>query len=189
MPTSVFCLASTDVQASQIVESLKMAGFRLNDISILFPDKRGSRDFALKEGAKASEGAAAGVATGGVVGGALGWIIGIGAMAIPGVGPFIAAGPVMAALSGVAIGAAIGGLSGTLIGLGLPEYEAKRYEGMIREGRILISVNADNGIWAGKARKIFEGAGSEDIGPSSEYTTAAKSPVRKSSAKSKVTAV
>jgi hypothetical protein len=185
MATSVYGLAASDGQANTIVQSLTNAGFRLDDISVLFPDKASSRDFAHEKNTKAPEGAAAGGATGGVVGGALGWMAGIGLLAIPGIGPFIAAGPIMAALSGAAIGAAVGGLTGTLIGMGMPEYEAKRYEGKIREGRILISVHADNGEWATKAKQVLKSAGAEDIGSSGEAGAATKSPVGDKSAQSK----
>jgi outer membrane lipoprotein SlyB len=168
MPTSVYGLAASDTQANSAVKALESAGFRIDDISVLFPDKSSSRDFAIEKHTRAPEGAAAGGATGGIVGGALGWIVGIGALAIPGVGPFIAAGPILAALSGAAIGAAVGGLTGTLIGLGLSEYEAKRYEGKIREGGILISVHADNHDWVGRAKKVFTEKGITDIGASGE---------------------
>src|SRR5207342_3889345 len=141
---SVFCITTSRNQADQIVERLKTANFSNNDISVLFPDKGTTRDFAHEKNTKAPEGAAAGAGTGGVVGGALGWIVGIGALAIPGVGPFIAAGPIMAALSGAAIGATVGGITGALIGLGIPEYEAKRYEGKIRAGNILVSVHSED---------------------------------------------
>lgn len=177
MPTSVYGLASSDREANSVVQALKGAGFRMDDISVLFPDKTSTRDFAHEKNTKAPEGAAAGGATGGVVGGALGWMVGIGMLAIPGVGPFIAAGPILAALSGAAIGAAVGGLTGTLIGLGMPEYEAKRYEGKIREGRILISVHADSSDWADRAKKILKDGGIEDIGASSEAGAKTKSPV------------
>jgi hypothetical protein len=176
MSTSVYALATNDVQANNIVASLQNAGFRSDDISVLFPDKTSTRDFAHEKNTKAPEGAATGGTAGGVIGGALGWMAGIGMLAIPGVGPFIAAGPIMAALSGAAIGAAVGGLTGTLIGLGMPEYEAKRYEGKIREGRILISVHADNGEWASRAKKIFKDSGAEDIGSSGEAS--AKEPAK-----------
>src|SRR5512138_2393917 len=143
--TSVFCLARDEGQASRIVEDLKLAGFSYNDISVLLPDKGSTREFAHEKGTKAPEGAVTGVGAGGVLGGALGWLVGVGALAIPGVGPFIAAGPIMAALSGAALGAAAGGIVGSLVGMGIPEYEAKRYEGRIREGRILLSVHCDDG--------------------------------------------
>src|ERR1700723_3820597 len=139
---SVFCIATNRTQADQIVDRLKDAGFSNNDISVLFPDKDTTRDFAHEKNTKAPEGIATGVSTGGVVGGALGWLAGIGALAIPGVGPFIAAGPILAALSGAAVGAAVGGIAGGLVGLGIPELEAKRYEGKIKAGNMLLSVHA-----------------------------------------------
>jgi hypothetical protein len=145
-----------------------MAGFSNNDISVLFPDKHGTKDFAHEQHTKAPEGAATGAGTGGLVGGALGWLAGIGTLAIPGAGPFIAAGPIMAALSGAAIGAAVGGITGTLIGMGIPEYEAKRYEGKIRAGNILISVHTDDGEQVRTAKEIFEEVGAEDISSTSE---------------------
>src|SRR5688572_13780756 len=143
MSKSVFCLSDNEGQAERIVQELKAAGFSNNDISVLFPDKRGTKDFAHEQHTKAPEGAAAGAGTGGILGGAVGWLAGIGALAIPGIGPFVAAGPLMAALSGAAVGAAIGGIAGALVGMGIPEYEAKRYEGKVREGNILISVHAE----------------------------------------------
>jgi len=163
MAKAVFCLARTEAQATTIVEQLKEANFSTNDISALLPDKTGTRDFAHEQHTKAPEGAATGAGTGGVVGGALGWLVGIGALAIPGLGPFIAAGPILAALSGAAAGAALGGLTGALIGLGIPEYEAKRYEGKIKDGNILISVHADDSTERDRAKAIFERAGAEDI--------------------------
>src|SRR5437773_10681516 len=134
---AVFCLTRDEGQACTIVDNLKTAGFSNSDISVLLPDKAGTRDFAHEKGTKAPEGAITGAGTGGVLGGAFGWLAGIGALAIPGIGPFIAAGPIMAALSGAAIGAAAGGIAGALIGLGIPELEAKRYEEKLKEGNIL----------------------------------------------------
>jgi hypothetical protein len=165
---AVFCLARTEEQAVRIAEDLKAAGFSNNDISALFPDKDGSRDFAHEQHTKAPEGAATGAGTMGVLGGALGWLAGIGAIAIPGVGPFIAAGPILGALSGAAAGAAMGGIAGALIGLGIPEYEAKQYEGKIKGGNILISVHTENGGDRSRAKEIFQRAGAEDISSSSE---------------------
>src|SRR5512141_1302857 len=141
---SVFCITTSRGQAEGIVDQLKNARFSSNDISVLFPGKDTTRDFAHEKNTKAPEGAVTGAGTGGVLGGALGWIVGIGALAIPGVGPFIAAGPIMAALSGAAIGAAAGGIAGGLIGLGIPEIEAKRYDGRIKAGNLLISVHTEN---------------------------------------------
>jgi hypothetical protein len=160
---SVFCIATSRDQAEQIVGQLKAASFSNNDISVLFPDKETSRDFAHEKNTKAPEGAVTGASTGGVLGGALGWIAGIGALAIPGVGPFIAAGPIIAALSGAAVGAAVGGIAGGLIGLGIPEIEAKRYEGKIRQGNLLISVHTENSDEISRAKDIFTNAGAQDI--------------------------
>jgi hypothetical protein len=171
---SVFCIASSQAEAEVIVNHLKQANFSNSDISVLFPDKETSRDFAHEKHTKAPEGALAGVGTGGVLGGALGWIAGIGALAIPGVGPFIAAGPIIAALSGAAIGAAAGGIAGGLIGLGIPEIEAKRYEGKIKAGNILISVHAENSDEIRKAKEIFEKAGAQDICVTGESSVPAK---------------
>jgi hypothetical protein len=168
MAQAVFCLAKTEAQAISIVDQLKAAGFSANDISVLLPDTSGTKDFAHEHHTKAPEGAAAGAGTGGIVGGALGWLVGIGALAIPGLGPFIAAGPIMAALSGAAAGAALGGVTGALIGLGIPEYEAKRYEGKIKEGNVLISVHAEDRTERARAKRIFEQAGAEDISDTAE---------------------
>jgi hypothetical protein len=168
MAQAVFGLAKSEAHAITIVEQLKAAGFSSNDISVLFPDKTGTRDFATEHHTKAPEGAAAGAGTGGVLGGALGWLAGIGALAIPGLGPFIAAGPIMAALSGAAAGAALGGIAGALIGLGIPEYEAKRYEGKIKEGNVLISVHTDDRTERSRAKQILEQAGAEDVADTAE---------------------
>ena len=150
------------------VDALRAAGFRNTDISLLFPENVGSKDFAHEKGTKAPEGATAGAGSGAVIGGVLGWLAGIGALAIPGVGPFIAAGPIMAALAGVGVGGAIGGITGALIGLGIPEYEAKRYEGRIREGGILLSVHSDDSQWAKRAKMILEQTGAQDISSTGE---------------------
>src|SRR6478736_4847748 len=168
MEKAVFCIAKTEAQATSIVDQLKTAGFSGDDISVLLPDKSGTRDFAHEQHTKAPEGAATGAGTGGVLGGALGWLIGIGSLAIPGVGPFIAAGPIMAALAGAGVGAAVGGLSGALVGLGIPEYEAKQYEGKIKQGNILISVHSENSEERKRAKDIFERAGAHDISSTAE---------------------
>lgn len=168
---SVFCIATSRQLADQIVDQLKAARFSNNDISVLFPDKGTSRDFAHEKHTKAPEGAVAGAGTGGVLGGALGWIAGIGALAIPGVGPFIAAGPIIAALSGAAVGAAVGGIAGGLIGLGIPEIEAKRYEGKIKAGNLLISVHTESSEEIARAKDIFTKAGAEDICTTGEAST------------------
>ena len=160
---SVFCIATSRAQAEVIVEQLKVASFSNNDISVLFPDKDTTRDFAHEKSTKAPEGIATGASTGGVIGGALGWVAGIGALAIPGVGPFIAAGPIIAALSGAAVGATVGGIAGGLIGLGIPEIEAKRYEGKIKEGNLLLSVHTESSDEISRAKDIFAKAGAQDI--------------------------
>lgn len=172
MAKSVLCIVNSRTQASAIVEDLKSAGFAANDISALFPDKDTSRDFAHDKATKAPEGAAAGAATGTLLGGALGWLAGIGALAIPGLGPFIAAGPIMAALGGAGVGAAAGGLTGGLVGLGIPEYEAKQYEGKIRGGNILLSVHTDDGDQVSKVKEIYKRHGAEDV----SYTGESKPP-------------
>jgi len=167
---SVFCIATSRVQAEGIVNSLKDAGLANNDISVLFPDRDTTRDFAHEKHTKAPEGIAAGATSGGVIGGALGWLAGIGALAIPGVGPFIAAGPILAALSGAAVGATVGGVAGGLIGLGVPELEAKRYEGKLKAGNILLSVHTEDSDELKTAEEIFKAAGAGDICATSEST-------------------
>lgn len=168
---SVFCITTSRAHADRIVDRLKVASFSNNDISVLFPDQSTTRDFAHEKSTKAPEGAVAGAGTGGIVGGALGWIAGIGALAIPGVGPFIAAGPILAALSGAAVGAAVGGITGALVGLGIPELEAKRYEGKVRAGNILISVHTESSEEIARAREIFAKAGAQDICTTGEAST------------------
>src|SRR5437660_1617966 len=172
---SVFGLVDNENDASDIVEDLESAGFSNEDISVLFPDKTGTKDFGHEKSTKAPEGATAGVGTGLVLGGTLGWIAGIGALAIPGVGPFIAAGPILAALSGVAAGGTVGGIAGALIGMGIPEYEAKRYEGKIREGNILISVHAENSDEVSRAKDVFKNAGAEDVAYTGEESVSDQS--------------
>jgi len=167
---AVFCIADTVAQAESVVSQLQSDGFSNNDISVLFPDDRGTKDFAHEKHTKAPEGATTGASAGGVLGGALGWLVGIGTLAIPGLGPFVAAGPIMAALSGAAVGAAVGGVTGALVGMGIPEYEAKRYEGKIREGNILISVHCENNREKERVKEIFEGAKAHDISASHEVS-------------------
>lgn len=175
MAKAIFCIVRDYVKASNIVSDLQAAGFSNNDISVLMPDKEGTRDFAHVHSTKAPEGAATGAGAGGVLGGALGWLAGIGSLAIPGVGPFIAAGPIMAALSGAAVGAALGGLTGALVGLGIPEFEAKRYEGKIKGGNVLVSVHSDNSDETKRAKEIFERNGAEDISTSGEASVPGES--------------
>lgn len=150
------------------VQTLKDGGFRSTDISVLFPQNIGNKDFAHEKGTKAPEGAATGAGAGAVVGGVLGWLVGIGSLAIPGVGPFIAAGPIVAALEGVGAGGAVGGLAGGLIGLGLPEYEAKRYQGRVNAGGILLSVHSDSSDWTKRAKEVLQRTGAQDISSTGE---------------------
>ena len=165
--SSVFCIANSASQAEQIVEDLQSAGFDVSEISVLMPDTAGKHDFGHVKATKAPEGATTGATAGGVTRGVLGLLAGIGALAIPGVGPFIAAGPIMAALSGAALGATTGGLVGGLIGLGIPEIEAKRYEQKLRAGNYLIAVDARDSDQVDRAKEIFKSAGAEDISTSS----------------------
>jgi hypothetical protein len=168
MARAVFCLVRDEMAAQAVVTSLRAAGFSGDDISVLFPDKSGTRDFAHEQHTKVPEGAATGAATGGVLGGVAGWLVGAGTLAIPGLGPFVAAGPILAALSGAGIGAATGGLVGALVGMGVPEYEAKRYEGKIRDGNILISVHTEDGDERRRAKDILEQHGAGDVSDAGE---------------------
>ncbi len=163
MSDAVICIAKTLVQAETIVSRLESAGVPTSDISVLMPDRAGSRDFAYEHSTKAPEGATIGSSAGGVAGGVLGLLAGIGALAIPGVGPFIAAGPIMAALSGAAVGATVGGIGGALVGLGMPEYEAKQYEAKLKDGNILISVHTHESKQAKNIKKILEDENAEAI--------------------------
>jgi hypothetical protein len=168
---AVFGIYSTQLGLESGVDALKSAGFSNNDISVLFPDKEGTHDFAHANSTKAPEGAATGAGTGAVLGGGLGWLAGIGALAIPGLGPFIAAGPIMAALAGAGVGGAVGGLTGALIGMGIPEYEAKRYEGRVKDGGILISIHSDNSDETKRAKTILEQTGAEDVSSTGEVAS------------------
>src|SRR5229473_4143303 len=161
--TAVFGIYHDRLSTENAVAALMEAGFRNTDISVLFPENAGTKDLGHEKNTKAPEGLATGASSGAVIGGTLGWLVGIGAIAIPGLGPFIAAGPIMAALSGAAAGAALGGVTGALIGFGIPEYEAKRYEGKLKEGNLLISVHTDDSTERERAKTIFEEAGAEDI--------------------------
>lgn len=166
--TAVFGIYSTERDAAEAVDQLRAAGFRNTDVSVLFSENAGNKDFAHEKNTKAPEGAAAGASSGAVLGGALGWLAGIGALAIPGLGPFVAAGPIMALLSGVGVGGALGGVTGALIGAGMPEYEAKRYEGRIRKGGVLLSVHCDDAEFEKRAKKVLENTGAQDISSSAE---------------------
>src|SRR3954466_8619394 len=162
MSKSVFGIATTQGQAERIVQQLQAQGFATSEISVLMPDTGGTRDIGHVKATKAPEGATTGAATGGVTGGVLGLLAGVGALAIPGLGPFIAAGPLMAALSGAATGAAVGGLTGGLVGMGIPEIEAKRYEGKVAGGNILIAVHTEDTDTQKKVETILEREGAHD---------------------------
>ena len=166
--TAVFGLYPNHSSVESSVATLREAGFRNTDISVLFPQNEGSKDFAHEKGTKAPEGTAIGAGTGAVVGGTLGWLMGIGALAIPGLGPFIAAGPIMVALAGMGVGGAAGGITGALIGMGVPEYLATRYEGRVKDGGILLSVHSDNSDWTKRAKEILERTGGQDIASTAE---------------------
>jgi hypothetical protein len=166
--TAVFGIYRDQASVENAVDALRQAGFRNTDISVLFPENEGTKDFAHEKNTKAPEGAATGATSGAVIGGGLGWLAGIGALAIPGLGPFIAAGPIMAALAGAGAGGVVGGLTGALVGMGIPEYEAKRYEGRVKEGGILLSVHSDNSEWTKKAKEILERTGAQDISSTGE---------------------
>lgn len=172
MKKAVIGIVQTQYQAEKIVEQLQANGFLPSDISVLFPDRAGTSDFAIEHATKAPEGAAAGAATGGILGGAFGLLVGIGALAIPGLGPFIAAGPLMATLSGAAVGAGAGGIAGALIGMGIPELEAKLYEGKVKSGNILVAVHTDDSRHQKRARAIFDLADAEDVSTMSESSGA-----------------
>ena len=166
--TAVFGIYSSKEQVEDTLQALRSDNFRTEDISILFSENEGSKDFAHVKSTKAPEGASAGAASGAVLGGVLGWLAGIGAIAIPGIGPFIAAGPIMAALAGAGVGGTVGGITGSLVGMGIPEYEAKRYEGRIRKGGYLLSVHCDDGDWVSKAKEVLRRTGAEDISSTGE---------------------
>jgi hypothetical protein len=166
--TAVFGIYKSVEQAERAVDHILAAGFSNNDISVLLPDIRSSKEFAHEKNTKAPEGTTTGVTTGGVVGGTLGLLAGIGALAIPGVGPFIAAGPIMGALAGLGAGAAVGGLIGALVGMGIPEYEAKRYEGRVKAGGVLLSVHCDTSNEISRAKDLLKATGAEDIASAGE---------------------
>jgi len=166
--TAAYGIYRNRTQVEDAVDKIIAAGFRNEDISVLLPENQGTKDFAHEKNTKAPEGTTTGVAAGGAVGGTLGLLAGIGALAIPGLGPFIAAGPIMGALAGLGVGGAVGGLIGALVGMGIPEYEAKRYEGRVKEGGILLSVHCDNSDWVKRAKDLLEQTGAEDISSTGE---------------------
>src|SRR5579862_1250632 len=166
--TAVFGIYKTVAQAERSVDALIAGGFPGSAISVLTPDTSSTREFAHHKDTKAPEGTTAGVTAGGAIGGTLGVLVGIGALAIPGLGPFIAAGPIMAGLAGLGAGGAVGGLIGALVGVGIPEYEAKRYEGRIKDGGVLLSVHCDNSDWVKRAKEMLKETGAEDIASTGE---------------------
>jgi len=170
--TAVFGIYRSVEHAERAVDTLIAAGFANSAISVLAPDTRSTREFAHHKDTKAPEGTAAGATTGGVVGGTLGVLAGVGALAIPGLGPFIAAGPIMAGLAGLGIGGAVGGLVGALIGMGIPEYEAKRYEGHVKDGGTLLSVHCDTAQQVSSAKDMLKSSGATDIASTGESAAA-----------------
>ncbi|MBV9154839.1 MAG: general stress protein [Acidobacteriaceae bacterium] len=166
--TAVYGIYANRTMAEDAVDRLLSSGFRNEDISVLLQDNAGTKDFAHKKDTKAPEGTTTGVVAGGAIGGTLGLLAGIGALAIPGVGPFIAAGPIMGALAGVGTGGVVGGIIGALVGMGIPEYEAKRFEGRIKSGGVLLSVHCDSSDWVGKAKDLLKQTGAEDVSSSGE---------------------
>src|SRR5678810_247449 len=166
--TAVFGIYPSYEAVERGVDALRSAGFRNTDISVLFPENEGTKEFAHEKGTKAPEGVTVGAGTGAVVGGTLGLLAGIGALAIPGLGLFIAAGLIMGALAGAGTGGVVGGLIGALVGMGIPEYEAKRYEGLVKNGGILLSAHCDNSDWVGRAKDVLKQSGAEDISSAGE---------------------
>jgi hypothetical protein len=166
--TAVFGIYPNRAAVEEAVDQLRAAGFRGADVSVLFSDNQGTKDFAHEKATKAPEGASTGVAAGGLAGGVLGWLTGIGALAIPGLGPLVAAGPIVAALAGAGALGAVGGMIGALAGMGIPEYEAKRYEGRVREGGVLLSVHCDNSDWVSRAKNMLRQTGAQDIASAGE---------------------
>src|SRR4030081_841883 len=171
---SVFGIYSSRSTVENTVLALKNAGFQQSDVSVLLPENLGNREIATEKNTKAPEGATAGGGTGAVIGGTLGWLVGVGALAIPGLGPFIAAGPIMAALAGAGVGGAVGGVTGGLLGLGVPEYEAKRYQDRLAKGGILLAVHCDTSEEVKRAKDILERTGAEDISTAGETSADVK---------------
>jgi len=171
---SVFGIYSSRSGVENAVTALRDAGFQQSDVSVLLPENLGNREMATQKNTKAPEGATAGAGSGAVIGGTLGWLVGIGALAIPGLGPFIAAGPIMAALAGAGVGGAVGGVTGALVGMGIPEYEAKRYEGRLQKGGILVSVHCDISEEVKRAKDILQRTGAEDISTAGEASADVK---------------
>ncbi len=173
---AVFGIYSSVSQAERAVDVLVQSGFPSADISVLLPDVRGTKDFAHEKQTKAPEGTTTGGIAGGVVGGTLGLLAGIGTLAIPGFGPFIAAGPIMAALAGVGAGGVVGGIIGALVGMGIPEYEAKRYEGRLKQGGVLLSVHCNTSDQVSRAKELMKGTAAEDIASAGESSSNVERP-------------
>jgi hypothetical protein len=169
--TSVFGIYGSREAVERAVDTFLQSGFGTSDVSVLLPENLGSKPIATHKDTKAPEGATAGAGSGAVIGGTLGLLAGIGALAIPGVGPFIAAGPIMAALAGIGVGGAVGGFAGALIGMGIPEYEAKRYEGRIQKGGILLSVHCNTSDQVKRGKEIMKNTGAEDISSTAESSS------------------
>jgi hypothetical protein len=165
---AAFGIYPDQTAVNDAVDTLKRAGFRSTDISVLFPENLGSKDFAHEKHSKAPEGAVAGGSSGAVLGAAAGWIVGAGSLMIPGLEPMAVAGPVMGMLGGMGVGVTLGGLTGALIGAGVPEYEAKRYEGRMKTGGILLSVHCDNAVWAKTAKDLLKQTGARHIATAGE---------------------
>jgi Protein of unknown function (DUF3341) len=166
--TAAFGIYPDEASVKLAVEALQSAGFRTTDVSVLFPHNEGNKDFAHEKATKAPEGAATGAGVGAVVGGSLGWLVGVGSIVIPGIGPFLAAGPIVTMLAGIGAAGTVGGLTGALVGAGIPEYEAKRYEGRVRNGGLLVSVHCDDSDWTAKAKEILERTGADDVSSTGE---------------------
>jgi hypothetical protein len=175
--TAVFGIFASRSQAEGAVDALIHAGFTAGDISVLLPDGASTKEFAHEKNTKAPEGTTTGAVAGGTVGGTLGLLVGIGALAIPGLGPFIAAGPIMATLAGIGAGGAVGGLVGALVGMGIPEYEAKRFEGRVKDGGVLLSTHCDTSDEIARAKKVLESSGASDIASAGEASSDELQPV------------
>jgi hypothetical protein len=184
--TAAFAIFPSRAEAEIAVNELTAAGFSSQDVSVLMSDRSGTRDFATEKNTKAPEGTTTGAGVGGTIGGTLGLLAGIGAIAIPGVGPLIAAGPIMATLAGLGVGGAVGGVVGALIGMGIPEYEAKRYEGRVKDGGILVSVHCDSSEEVSRAKDVLKGAGGEDVASSGEKSASSHTVESETTYRSKV---
>lgn len=176
--TAAFGIYPSSAAAEQAVDRILQAGFSQNDVSVLMPDQQSSKEFAHEKNTKAPEGTTTGVTAGGAIGSTLGLLAGIGALAIPGVGPFIAAGPIMGALAGLGVGGAVGGLIGALVGMGIPEYEAKRYEGRIKDGGVLVSIHCESSDEVARAKDVLQATGAQDISSAGEKAVSSHGVVR-----------